>query len=666
MTPTSAPTPRTPFDRGVGMVPPRGTGLPRIAGLDGLRALAVTVVIVFHLSPGGLPGGFLGVDVFFVLSGYLITRLLIQEKVVTGGIRVAGFWQRRVRRLVPALLLVLIACSSAALFLGGDVLIGLGAQVLGALTFSSNWIYIVAGSSYFDASVPELFRNLWSLAVEEQFYLLWPVFVLVVLIRMAPRARVVVLLSLAVASAVAMGLLAGPGETTRVYYGTDTHSFGLFLGAALAVVTRWWSPRVLEWSRRARRTLGILGSLSVVGIIALAVLLEPGDGWELRGGLALVAVLTATAILAVLVPGSPLARVLDFAPFRWVGERSYGLYLWHWPVFVLVVSALHTWPRTGWGGWALGSIALVIAVAASAFSYHFVEVPIRRDGFRETARMIGRQWRASGPRLAGGLAMVVLVLAGGTATAAAIALDPGTSESEAQIEAGIRAIEEGSVAPPATASPTPDVSSDPAVETPSPSSPPDDRRVILGSQLTAVGDSVMLAAAPALQAAFPGIAIDAAVSRQLSAAPGILQGLRDAGTLRRFVIVGLGTNGSISRDTLEQIRSIIGTQRMLIVVTSQAPRGWIPEVNQTLIQFAADYRNVELSDWYGAIQPHLDALNRDQVHFGTTGSAIYVSALQQAVDRLAVLPARRPPKSAPRLIRRRPVSTRTNAGSARN
>ncbi len=646
MTPTAAPPPPAPSDRGVGIVPPGEARRARITGLDGLRALAVTVVIVFHLSPGGLPGGFLGVDVFFVLSGYLITRLLAEERTATGGIRIAGFWRRRVRRLVPALLLVLIACSTAALFVGGDLLIGLGAQVLGALTFSSNWVYIAAGSSYFDATAPELFRNLWSLAVEEQFYLLWPVFLLVVLLRMTPRTRVMVLLSLAAASAVAMGLLAGLGEATRVYYGTDTHSFGLFLGAALAVATRWWSPRVLEWSHAARRTLGLLGSLSVVGLVVLAVVLRPGDEWVLRGGLALAAVLTGTAILGMLVPGSPLARMLELAPLRWVGERSYGLYLWHWPAFVLVVGALDTWPRTGWGGWVLGGIALVITVAASGFSYRFVEAPIRRDGFRATARTIGRRWRASGLRLAGGLTVIVLVLAGGSATATAIALDPGVSESEAQIEAGIRAIEEGSAAPSTTPSPTPSVPSDPVSAAPAPSEPPDDRRVIQGSQLTAVGDSVMLAAAPALQAAYPGIAIDAAVSRQLSAAPAILQALRDAGTLRRFVVLGLGTNGSISRDTLEQIRSIIGTQRMLIVVTAQAPRGWIPEVNQTLTQFAADYRNVELSDWYGAIQPRLDALNRDQVHFGTTGSAIYVTALQQAVDRLAVLPTRRPPKSA--------------------
>src|SRR3954454_20985171 len=176
----------------------------RVAGLDGVRAIAVTLVILFHLSPGTTIGGYLGVDVFFVVSGFLITTLLLRERAETGRIRLGAFWSRRARRLLPALFVLVLVCCSAAWAIGGDLLVGLGLQVLGAATFSSNWLLLAAGSSYFGDSVPELFRNLWSLAVEEQFYLVWPLLLVLVLVRMPRPLRLVLVGLLATASAVAM------------------------------------------------------------------------------------------------------------------------------------------------------------------------------------------------------------------------------------------------------------------------------------------------------------------------------------------------------------------------------------------------------------------------------------------------------------------------------
>ena len=183
----------------------------RLSGLDGLRAIAVLAVIAFHFLPDSVKGGYVGVDVFFVISGFLITGLLVRERSGVGRISLGGFWARRARRLIPALILVVAACSATALFIGGDVLVGLGSQVLGAATFSSNWIAIAQGQSYFDATTPELFRNLWSLAVEEQFYLLWPLALLLLLLVRNRYARACIALALAAASAVAMALLALPG-----------------------------------------------------------------------------------------------------------------------------------------------------------------------------------------------------------------------------------------------------------------------------------------------------------------------------------------------------------------------------------------------------------------------------------------------------------------------
>ena len=593
----------------------------RVPGLDGLRALAVTTVIVFHLLPGTLIGGYLGVDIFFVVSGFLITTLLLRERGATGRISLRGFWIRRARRLLPALGLLLLACCTAALFIGGDALVGLGTQVVGAVTFSSNWLFIADGSSYFGETVPELFRNLWSLAVEEQFYLAWPLLVVALLVRIPRPARLALIAAIAIASAVWMALAYSPLDPTRVYYGTDSHAFGLAIGAFLAVLLLDRGVAGTGQTRRGIRwALGLGGTLAIAGLVALAVIM-PGDAEATyRGGLVLVSVLSAVAIAALLMPGSLLARVLDLPPIRWVGVRSYGLYLWHWPVFVLVGAALPTWPREGLEAGAIGGIALAITVLAATLSYRFLEQPIRRHGFRRTARTIldtpPRSRRAFG-------AMTGMLLAVALAGASVFALvaDPGRGEAQVYIEAGQEAIEEAG-------GPAPVPTTEEAVD--------DD--VTTGDEILAIGDSVLLAAAPALQGRYPGIAIDATVSRQMSSAPGVLGGYVDAGALRPVVVLALGTNGPIDRATLEQVRQMIGPERELVVVNTQAPRGWTPGVNAELSSFALVYRNVELANWHDAIQPYLSEMARDQVHFGPFGAGIFTATVGDAVDRLAALP----------------------------
>jgi peptidoglycan/LPS O-acetylase OafA/YrhL len=606
------------------MTPPAQTTTPRpgspatfrIAGLDGIRALAVATVAVYHLVPGVLVGGYLGVDIFFVVSGFLITTLLLREREATGRISLRGFWVRRARRLLPALVVLLLACGAAALFVGGDVLVGLGLQIVGAVTFSSNWLFIAAGSSYFDETVPELFRNLWSLAVEEQFYLVWPILLVLVLVRLPRWAKLTAIGALAAASAVWMGVAYSPLDPTRVYYGTDTHAFGLAIGAFLAVLVlgRGMSGRLTRW------LLGVGGSLAIAALVALAVVLAGDLDAAYLGGLVVVALLSAVAIAALVVPGSPVARALDVAPIRWVGVRSYGIYLWHWPVFVLLGSALPTWPREGPAAWALGGIALALTLLAAALSYRFVEQPIRRIGFRGSARAVVRVFdtapfgRRGFATVLGMLAVSALALT----TGLAIAADPGRGEAQSYIEAGQDAIDDAAGA-----------DDDPE---------PVDTGPATGDQISAIGDSAMLAAAPALQEAFPGISIDAAVSRNMGSAPALVQAQLDGGTLREVVVLALGTNGPIDRSTLEQVRAIIGPRRELIVVNAQAPRGWIPGVNSELASFALVYRNVELANWHDAIQPYLHEMARDQVHFGPIGAGIYAGAVSEAVNRLAKLP----------------------------
>lgn len=589
----------------------------RLRGLDGLRAIAVTTVILFHLTPGALPGGYLGVDIFFVISGFLITTLLLRERATTGRISLPGFWARRARRLLPALALVVLAAATAAWVIGGDVLVGIGRQMLGAATFSYNWLALASQTSYFDATTPELFRNLWSLAVEEQFYLLWPLLITVIALLPRRAVRLAVILVLAIGSIAAMVTLSLLGtEPTRLYYGTDTHSFGLTIGAALAVLAVDWSARVLEWRRASRIILPVLGAVAVLGLLALSWFLAEDSPLVFQGGLVIVALLTAVAIAGSVVPGSFLGRALDILPLRVVGERSYGLYLWHWPAMVLVTAA-----APALDPWVIGGIALAITVVGATLSYRFIEQPVRRRGFRAIARGWLSAWHTGAPRAITTATASIAVLALAAGATAAVVTAPTAGLAQERIEAGQQAIDRTPAAAP------------PASTTGAPAPLPG------GDQIYAIGDSVMLAAADEMLATFPGIAIDAAVSRRMYDAPTLVQALIDADALRPILLIGLGTNGPIDNATLEQVSAMVGPSTEIVLINAQAPRGWIPGVNAQLAQYAQQHRNVELANWYESIQPRLDVLARDKIHAGgPTGGNIYAGAIKDAIQRLAELP----------------------------
>ena len=588
----------------------------RLAGLDGLRALAVIAVVLYHFFPVLLPGGFIGVDVFFVISGFLITGLLVSEHTRTGRISLRRFWQRRARRLVPPLVPVILICCTIAFLIGGDVLVGLDAQLFGATTFGYNWVSIATDSSYFSVNEPELLRNLWSLAVEEQFYLIWPLLLLAVLLIHRPRVRLVAVTALFIASALWMGVLYEPGaDPTRVYYGSDTHSFGLFAGAALALLLRRPSgqrnelPRLRPW----------LGGTAILVLIAFAIWLSEDGTATYRGGLVAVSLAAAVAIWAG-VRGGRFGQALDRAPLRYLGERSYGIYLWHWPVLVLVQLL---WP-TG-ALLMIGLLATAITLVCASLSYRWLEQPIRRIGVRGSIRLVGALW--SGPahrrRLVAATATLSLLLVGGT-TAAVVAAPTQTS-AQFRIERGQRAMDAAARAAAQAA----------ATEA--------TRQATAASAsaeglITAVGDSVMLASAPELQSAFAGITIDASVSRGMYSAGDILRALEAADQLHPVVVIGLGTNGPIKMSELVDILRILGPDRQLVLVNAFAERDWTAGVNATLAEFAAANRRVELANWHDTIEGRLDLLAGDHVHPGPTGGQLYTDEITAALDRLAALP----------------------------
>ncbi len=600
----------------------------RFAGLDGLRAIAVTLVVVYHLFPWSpLGGGFVGVDVFFVISGFLITSLLLRPSRL-GRLgsprRLVDFWRRRARRLIPALAVVVTTCATAAWLLGGDLLVGMGRQVLGAATFSYNWLAVADGTDYFAATAPELFRNFWSLAVEEQFYVVWPLLLPLVLLIPGRWPRAAMMLVVAGGSAWWMAQLVAGGEVTRAYFGTDAHAFGLLIGIALALAVTNMPVRTWMLSPRARGASLLAGTLGVAAIVVAALTPETPDAATFPGSLLLATFGSGLAVFAGVWPGSWFGRALDVQPLQWIGDRSYGIYLWHWPVLVLVlVGAQGFGPEGGVPVWA-GVLTLVLSVGAAAVSYRFVELPFRRYGFRHSLRALGRRI-AGGPvsRFTGLAAIAVVAVAIGGTTAAVVNA-PHTTTAVAAINRGTEALDD--VDEP-TPEPTPDATPDAA--------PAEDEIVVPdGTEITAVGDSVMLASAPSLLEHFPGISVDAEVSRSIWAGPDILTGLDASGQLRENVVVALGTNGPVDWDVLEQMAQIAGPDRNLVLVNAHAPRDWIPGVNADLEAFADSHRRVWVADWSGAIAPHEHLLADDGIHPGDAGGAMFASCVQNALENI--------------------------------
>ncbi|MDN8548036.1 acyltransferase family protein [Microbacterium sp. NM3R9] len=589
----------------------------RIAGLDGLRALAVLLVVLAHLFPTGpLRSGYVGVDVFFVLSGFLITSLLLRENARHGRIRLRRFWARRARRLLPALAAVVTVSASLAWVVGGDILVDMGRQVVGAATFSYNWVSLAGGSGYFAATDPEIFRNLWSLAVEEQFYVVWPLVLPLFLLLPGRRSRTALAALLAVASAAwAVVSLSSGADLTRVYFGTDTHAFGLLLGVALAFLLHGTVARRASIAGVGPVWGVVVGALAVAGLVVTALI--GGDGSGAGGGVAFPAssivasLLTAIAVTVAAWPGSWFGRALDVAPLRWIGERSYAIYLWHWPLVVLA-----TFQLTGVGPdvavpVSVGLAVLVATLALAAGSYRWLEQPVRRHGFRGALRLARANLHARPARRLATLGVAALAALALGGTTAAVAAAPRETTSETAVDAGRAALEQ--------ARRDADARPAPAAQD------------VDGSQVTAVGDSVMLASAPGLLAEMPGIAVDAEVSRSLAAGARIIEDLAASGALRPVVVVGLGTNGPVSTETLQRIVDAAGPERSVILVTAFAPRDWIPGVNRDLTAFAAANPRVVIADWAGAIAGRTDLLAADQIHPGAEGGAVFARTVREAI-----------------------------------
>ncbi|WP_338753206.1 acyltransferase family protein [Bacillus sp. FJAT-52991] len=609
-----------------------------IAGLDGLRALAVLVVILYHLGVPGMSGGLLGVTVFFVLSGYLITDLLLNEWDRTQRIDFKQFWIRRARRLLPAMLTMLVVVVAYVTLFDQTFLVRLRGDVLAALLYVSNWWFVFQDISYFDSFQPSLLTHFWSLAVEEQFYLIWPVVIFFGL-KYVPKRHTLLSWTMvgAVLSALLMAFMYEPGtDPSRVYYGTDTRAFSLLIGAALAMV---WPSRKLSQKVEGtlRNFLDIIGSIGLLVFFIMVCFSTQYDTFLYRGGMVLVSIAAAIVIAVIAHPSSRLGKAFSWKPLRWIGTRSYGMYLWHFPVIVLTSSAVDT----GEINLLKAIFQFVLIVVLSGLSYQLIEQPIRKG-------VLGDRWRAwrsgewriqdvSPSRwiIISSALLVLIVSTFGIYMAPASGADSDkhvkmekTSIQTVQKPAPEQTLEETEKIekPEEQTEEEADDSSIQAVAQPEQEEEQEQRKV------TAIGDSVMLEVAPSLKQKFPDLVVDAKVGRQMSEGIEVVQGMKQQGQLGDVVIIGLGSNGPLSKTQLTEMVESIGPEKEIILINVRVPRPWERQVNSGLKEVSEKFSNVKLVQWYEASQnkPHYFAT--DGVHLTKEGIEVYSSLILDAIE----------------------------------
>ncbi|MEY2974547.1 MAG: hypothetical protein RIR49_967 [Actinomycetota bacterium] len=633
-----------------------------LAGLDGVRALAVIAVMVYHADSSWLPGGFLGVEVFFVLSGYLITLLLMAETERTGRIDIAAFWIRRARRLLPALLVLVAGLTIWMTLFESSSLGRARGDIVAGLLYVSNWYQIWVGQGYAAVGDFAPLRHLWSLAVEEQFYLVWPV-VMAVVLRGGTRrtARPALLLTgIAVVVTVLVALAHHPGrigecavtpeaywqvgerclaKADTLYLSTITRSTGLLLGAAFAMV---WRPAAImrgPLRHRPRR-------LDVAAVVGLAVLVMltfrvhflrgddaaegvVADGALFRGGFLLTAVATLAVIAAVTHRRSSIGRALGFGPLVWVGTRSYGLYLFHWPIYQVLRQV---------AGASLGIgrfvVAMILTGLVTEASYRFLEMPVRRgEGARTWARIRERQ--APGARRAVTLLGVALGALLVFSTVRLALADVELNEIEATIVAGeqqVTSVDDLLGELPTGADAVTGTATDPltGVEVTVDSVAIAPQREPI--EFLAIGDSVMLGAAGELFDR--GYTVNAEQNRQMSDVLPFMQQLRDSGALGGVLVVHLGTNGPISETTMRAFLTIVADVGTVVMLNVRGDVEWAERNNALLASLDGPDDNLIVVDWAREAENCTGScFAGDGIHLSADGQVHYANVIRDVTGR---------------------------------
>ena len=569
-----------------------------IAPIDGLRAIAVVAVLLYHAGVNWIPGGFLGVDLFFVISGYVITRLLLDSIEESSALDLRAFYAARLRRLFPSLLLMMASTTIIVAIWAPDAAKRFFQDIPYVLTGSNNWHLVANHQDYFAAiGRPPLLQHTWSLAVELQFYLIWPIILLGILKYFGKKNIARGALSIATISGFALFIFslnvdsASSSRISHIYFGSDTHSLGLFLGAALAVS---WVPQNLSKniSQRAQDFVDFIGVIGLLGLLSTFLFIDESNATLYRIAFPLAAIFGCFTLTSLVHPASRFAPLISKKPLLWIGQRSYGIYLWHWVIFQIMRPGIDLAGDV----WAINAVRILIVLGLADISLRYVEIPIRRGELALWWR--GLKYRTPDVRKRGrfmvwftaGLTVVVLA----SSSTVAIYRHNHAKQEVVQTDANN------------------------AAEIPIIQEKKD------GIWLT--GDSVILGIRAKLASHFTLALVNARVGRQIQELTDVV--IQDLPHVAGDTIVlDLGNNNRLTRGSVENLFALLKNQPHIVVVNTAVPRGWKDENNLIIASVAAEYSQVQIVDWASISANHPEFFGPDGVHLNDAGSSVYVAAI---------------------------------------
>ncbi len=568
-----------------------------LPGLDGIRAIAVIAIIIFHLNPKWLPGGFLGVDTFFVISGYLIAMLLINEYEKTGTINILQFWIRRMKRLFPPVLFMILIVIQYIIFFDQSLLYQLKKDVIAALLYISNWWYIFDGLSYFESFEARPLEHLWSLAIEEQFYLLFPLILILMLNKWSKKNILLLFFVVSILSAILMSTLYDPAaNVSRIYFGTDTRLQTLLLGVMCAFI---WPAFKLK--RDAPRILVVI--IDFLGFIGLIVLmysiykLSEHSAFLFNGGFYVLGIFTLLIIMAAVHPSSIMSRLLGIKPLTVIGKYSYSLYLWHYPVIVLMQKHF----VQGQVPIYIHISSVILTIVLAVFSYKLIERPYRLNGLKVFTIMSIKNFIT---------VIVTLYLCISTPYLLSV-----VKAEQPQMDHEI----------------TKTTSNIPDIKRISPLTPDETtEQIVKNSTPLLIGDSVLVDINNQLKEVLPNATVDGEVGRNIYKALNVADKYQAFNHKDGIVILFIGTNGDF-QDVQMNILLSKFDKAQVFLVTSRVPKDYEAHVNEEMYKAARLYKNVHIMDWYEASQGHTEYFAPDGIHLEYPGSKRMVSLIYEAL-----------------------------------